>query len=224
MSNKNIYLISGLGADERIFKHINFGELTPRFIKWIAPKKDELIENYALRLLEQIDDKKPIILGVSFGGMLAIEISKLIDCQKVIIISSAKTRNDIPLIYRIFGQLKLHKLMPINLLKSANFLTYFLFGMSNKNEKKLLKNILKDTDKTFLKWAINAIINWQNKTELMPNLIQIHGDLDRILPIKNKAKIDLIIPNGGHLMVFNKADLINPFLTRILGELSTPSV
>jgi pimeloyl-ACP methyl ester carboxylesterase len=173
------------------------------------------MEDYAARISEQIDAEKPILLGVSFGGMLAIEIAKLIDCQQVIIISSAKTRNDIPLIYRIFGQLKMHKLIPIQLLKQPNFITYWCFGMYLNDEKKLLKSILKETDTTFLKWAINAIINWKNETTLTTDLIQIHGDLDRILPIKNKAKIDLIIPKGGHLMVYNKADLINDFLRKM---------
>ena len=40
----------------------------------------------------QITTEKPIILGVSFGGMLAIEIAKAIDCEQVILVSSAKTR------------------------------------------------------------------------------------------------------------------------------------
>ncbi len=212
--NKNIYLISGLGADERIFKHLKFGELTPIFIKWIVPKNNELIQDYALRLSEQITTEKPIILGVSFGGMLAIEIAKLIDYQQIVIISSAKNKSEIPFYYRLIGQFKLHELIPIKLFKWANPLTYWFFGMHTKVEKKLLKSILNDTDKTFLKWAIDAIVNWKNK-ELINNLVHIHGDLDRVLPIKNKKKIDLIIPNGGHLMVFNKADLINTFLKEI---------
>jgi pimeloyl-ACP methyl ester carboxylesterase len=209
--DKNIYLLSGLGADERIFQHLDFGELTPIFIKWITHEKDELIQDYALRLTAQIKTKKPIILGVSFGGMLAVEIAKLIDCQKVIIVSSAKNRKEIPLYYRLFGRINGHKLIPISLFKSANFLTYWFFGMREKKEKKLLKSILNDTDKTFLKWAINAIVSWQNEA-IIPNLSHIHGASDRVLPIKNKDEIDAIIPNGGHLMVYNKADLVNQIL------------
>jgi pimeloyl-ACP methyl ester carboxylesterase len=209
-SNKNIYLISGLGADETIFQRLNFGALNPIFIKWITPNENELIEQYALRLTEQIQEPNPIILGVSFGGMLAIEIAKQIDCQQVIIISSAKTVSEIPFYFRLIGQLNIHKLVPIKLLKYPNPLAYWFFGMHKKKEKELLKNILLNTDELFLKWAINAIVNWKNK-ESISQLIHIHGDLDRILP--NKNKIDFIIPNGGHLMVFNQADLINPIIS-----------
>ena len=110
--NEHIYLISGLGADERVFQNLDFGRLKPKFIKWIEPKDNETIQEYALRLSEQIDTNKPIILGVSFGGMIAIEIAKQIDYQQVILISSAKTKTEIPLIYRISGRLKLHKIIP----------------------------------------------------------------------------------------------------------------
>ena len=203
-----IYLISGLGADERVFQNLDFGRLKPTFIKWIEPRQNETIQEYALRLSEQIVTKKPIILGVSFGGMIAIEIAKQIDYQQVILISSAKTKTEIPLIYRILGRLKLHKLIPIRLFKQANILTYWFFGMNSKSEKKMLKGILNDTDSTFLKWAMDAIITWKNEV-IIDKLVHFHGDNDRILPIKNIVKVDLIIPNGGHLMVFNRADVIN---------------
>ena len=206
-----IYLISGLGADERVFQNLDFGRRRPTFIQWIEPKDNETIQDYALRLSEQIVTNKPIILGVSFGGMIAIEIAKQIDYQQVILISSAKTKTEIPLIYRILGRLKLHKLIPIRLFKQANILTYWFFGMNSKSEKKMLKGILNDTDSTFLKWAMDAIITWKNEV-IIDKLVHFHGDNDRILPIKNIKNVDLIIPNGGHLMVFNQADEINDAL------------
>jgi pimeloyl-ACP methyl ester carboxylesterase len=210
---KPIYLISGLGADERIFQNLDFGHYEPKHIKWIAPKLDESLQAYAIRLSEQIKTAQPILLGVSFGGMLAIEIAKYIDRQQVIVISSAKNKNEIPLIYRLFGQLNLHKLIPTMLLKQANFLTYWFFGMKTKSEKELLKSILRDTDKAFLKWAINAILKWEN-TEGVENLVHLHGNCDRILPIKNIKKVDFTIEKGGHLMVYNEAKAINEWLSR----------
>jgi pimeloyl-ACP methyl ester carboxylesterase len=208
---KNIYLISGLGADERIFQNLNFGTYEPKFIHWIEPQNNESLKEYAIRLSAQIDTPQPIILGVSFGGMLAIEIAKYIDCQQVILVSSAKTKHEIPFIYRLFGQMKLHKLMPTALLKHANILTYWLFGMTTKSEKALLKSILHNTNSTFLKWAINAIVHWDNE-EIVEKTVHIHGDSDHILPIGCIKKVDFGIENGGHLMIFNQADAINEFL------------
>jgi pimeloyl-ACP methyl ester carboxylesterase len=212
---ETIYLISGLGADERIFQNIDFGSFTPKHIKWIEPIKNEMLKSYALRLSVQIETENPIILGVSFGGMLAVEIAKYIDCQQVILISSAQTKHEIPLIYRILGRQKLHNLIPIKLFKQANVLTYWFFGMRTQGEKALLKSILHDTDSTFLKWAIHSIVNWDN-IETIDKIVHFHGEIDRILPIQNIKRTDFRIAAGGHLMIFNQADTISRVLKNIL--------
>ncbi len=212
---KKIYLISGLGADERVFELLILKDYEPIYIKWIETKKNETLKEYTFRLMQQIKTEKPVILGVSFGGMIATEMAKQIDCEQVILISSAQTKNEIPVLYRFLGQLNLHRLIPIKLFKQANFLTYWFFGMETKLEKKLLKSILTATDSTFLKWAINAILNWDNKLPTT-RLTQIHGSKDRILPKQNIENIDFEIEKGGHLMIYNRANEINQILSEIL--------
>jgi pimeloyl-ACP methyl ester carboxylesterase len=212
---KKIYLISGLGADERIFEFLDLGDCEPIHINWIEPRQNETIKDYALRLRVQIETEKPLILGVSFGGMIATEIAKQIDYEQVILISSAKTKNEIPILYRLFGQISLHRFIPIKLFKQANFVTYWFFGMKTKAEKKLLKSILTDTNSSFLKWAINSILKWDNEYQIT-RLIQIHGSEDKILPKQNIIKVDYEIDKGGHLMIYNRANEINQILKRIL--------
>lgn len=80
---KRIYILNGLGADERVFQLLDFSDFSPIFIQWIIPEQNESIENYASRLLQQIDTPNPLILGLSFGGMMATEISKLIDVENL---------------------------------------------------------------------------------------------------------------------------------------------
>lgn len=214
---QKIYLISGLGADERVFKNLDFKDFESHFIKWIEPIKNETLESYASRLIPQIITKNPILLGVSFGGMIAVEMSKFIDCQKVIIVSSAQTKNDIPQIYRFLGSLKIHYLLPSFILKSANFISYWLFGVQHEDDKMMFKSILKDTNIHFLKWAMTAISNWKNEFE-NKNIIHIHGDNDKILPLKHIHSVNFTIENGGHLMILNKANEINPILQNLITD------
>jgi len=70
-----IYGIGGLGADKRVFNDLNLNyNFIP--IDWIAPFKNENISDYANRLSQCINQKEAyIILGVSFGGLIATEIS-----------------------------------------------------------------------------------------------------------------------------------------------------
>jgi len=210
---KHIYVFSGLGADERVFQKMDFNGLTVTFINWEKPNKKETIEEYANKLLRQIKIEKPIIVGLSFGGIMAIEIAKQIDTEKVILIASAKTKTEIPFYYRLAGQLKIHRLLPTKLLKKSNFISNWFFGVSSSFDKELLKTILKETNTTFLTWAIDKILGWTNQTELK-NLKHIHGTADRILPIRF-INCDFKVNNGGHFMTLNKAIE----LTKLIREL-----
>ena len=173
----------------------------------MVPEKKETIEQYAKRILVQIKDECPILIGLSFGGMMAIEVAKLINCKQVILISSAKTKQEIPRYYRQAGTFLLHRLLPLWALQSANRLTYWMFGAETEIERNILKNILDDTDPAFLKWAIDKIVRWNNTT--VPECItHIHGNTDRILPLKF-VHADIVITDGGHFMVLNKADQIS---------------
>ena len=79
---KPIYFISGLGADERIFQWLRYDGYRPIHIHWLPPERRESVEHYAHRLAQDIKDKRPIIVGLSFGGIVAIEIAKQIDVRK----------------------------------------------------------------------------------------------------------------------------------------------
>jgi pimeloyl-ACP methyl ester carboxylesterase len=210
---REIYLLSGLGADKRVFDFVDLSGFKLNHVDWIDPTDNESIESYAKRLLGQIRTERPTIIGVSFGGMVTVEIAKQIDAEKVILISSAKTRFDIPFYFRIIGQLRLNKLVPSRIFKTVNSLTYWFFGTTTKKEKELLKAIIKETDRKFLSWAIDKIVSWRNTT-LLTNLTHIHGTDDKILPFKTA---DIKVFNGGHLMIINKGNDISGLIRQILG-------
>lgn len=211
---KELYIFSGLGADERVFQKLDFSDFSPTFIKWIAPQNAETIEHYATRLFDQIKTPRPTLIGLSFGGLIAIEVAKQIDTEKVIIISSAKTKNEIPFYFRFAGQLRIHKLLPKGLLKNSNIITNWFFGTSSIFDKQLLKQILIDSDPTFLKWAIDKVVRWTNQMQTK-SLYHIHGTSDRILPLRF-VNCNVRIKNGGHLMTLNKADELNKILRQQL--------
>ncbi len=210
----SIYLLTGLGADERVFHRMDFSEYSVTYIKWITPNHKESIESYAIRLREQITVPNPILIGLSFGGMMAIEIAKHIETKQVILIASAKTKHEIPFYYRLAGLLKIHKVMPSGVLKKSNFLTNWIFGTTSSADRQLLKDILKDTDPAFLKWAIEKVLRWRN-THQHPNLFHIHGTSDRILP-STFIKCNVKIIKAGHFMTLNNAEELNRIIKEII--------
>jgi esterase/lipase len=210
------YFISGLGADERAFQRIILpAKISIKHIKWIEPLAKEKFSHYVERLSSQIDPREEYILvGLSFGGMIAIEMAKFLSPKKVILLSSITNRKQLPWTYRLIGSLKLNLLIPGSLMKNSNFLVSRLFGIRKRKDMDLLREILKDTSPKYLYWSIDQILNWKNSFK-PPNLYHIHGQRDNILPCRN-ANPNEVIPGAGHLMVFTHSLEVNKILSKVL--------
>jgi len=216
-----VYFISGLGVDKRAFQKI---QLPHGFeichIDWISPLHNETLTAYSLRLAEKIDTQKPFILiGLSFGGIVITEIAKKFKPLKSIIISSASSNKQLPWYYKLIGKLGIQKIIPTGLLKIPNPLTFWAFGTTTKEEKELLTQVLKEIDKKYLMWSINAILTWTSEDK-PANLFHIHGTADKILPIKF-VEPDVIIEGGKHFMILSKADEINEILNEELSKINS---
>lgn len=210
---KHIYCISGFAADERVFSKLRIPSHEVHFIKWITPDKNDSIESYAAKLINQIHHEKPVLIGVSFGGIMCIEMSRQIKTELIIIISSIKSSNEKPLWMNITGRLKLNRLFPMRSFKLIEPIEDYNLGVT-KEDRDLIHEYRKNLDLVYSNWAANAVVNWKNKTP-PENLYHIHGDRDRIFSIKN-VKPDYKIPNGGHLMIMQKPDEVNECINSIL--------
>lgn len=213
----NTYFISGLGADKRIFSKIVLdSQIKIIHLDWIQFSKGQSLISYAEQLGKKIDTTTPfVIVGVSFGGMIATELAKILKPAKTIIISSIVFNNQFPWIYKLFGKLNLLKFIPAWLLKSSNKLTQnYYFGTKLLDDKELLRKIVEETDPKFLKWAIGSILKWKNNIR-PENLIHIHGDNDKIFPLKN-VNPDFVINGGSHFMVYQKAEKISELMNNLI--------
>jgi len=213
---RRVYLISGLGADRRAFRKLRFPvDLELVHLDWIPALKGESLQNYAMRLAEKIDTSNPFYLvGLSFGGMLATEISKQLKPIHTFLISSTPTFKELPWYYRLAGNLSLQKLVPLTLLKKANGMGLKIMGANSPEERKLLQQLVLDSDPVFMKWALTCILTWRN-LERPVNLTQLHGTGDYILPAKY-TKPDFTIKGAGHFMVYVNATEINSFIESII--------
>lgn len=212
---QDIYFISGLGADNRLFQYLHLPNVTPHFVRWITPLKNESWESYARRLLDQIPEREPTIIGMSMGGMMAVEISKIIPTKKIILISSSKTKKEIPPYFRLLRIFPGYRWLSYKLLVHLGLIFGgWLFGTTCRADKDLLNEIIYDTDETLFRWSWHRVAHWKN-IFTPNNIVHIHGDHDHMLPIQF-IKADYIIHRGTHLMVISKADEISQILNKIL--------
>ncbi len=212
---KDVYFISGLGTDQRLLQYLDIPGIKPHYIHWITPEKKESWRSYATRLLEQIDHPHPILVGVSMGGMMAIEINKLIPVEKTILISSSKTYHEVPFYFRFLKIFRVHHWLGYKLLTQLGLIFGdWLFGTRSRAESRLLKEIIRDIDETYFRWAWHKVALWKN--EYIPDHVtHIHGNRDHMLPIWF-VKADHVIDGGTHLMVLNKAEEISRLLSVII--------
>jgi pimeloyl-ACP methyl ester carboxylesterase len=204
-----LYLIGGLGADERVFKYLNINVKT-QIINWILQKPNEELKSYAIRLTEQINKNEEFaILGVSFGGIIAIEMAKFIKPKKLILISSIESSNQLPKHLITMGKAIVFEILPNSLIKPPKFILGYLFGAENR---KLLHQIIKDTKPEFIRWALKTIVRWSNDSNITET-IRIHGTKDRLIPLKGNA---IRVEDGGHFMIVDRAKEISKIINEQL--------
>lgn len=209
------YFISGMAADARVFRHIRLPEgYEPVYLDWIDPVPHESLRSYALRLAERIDKNHPfILLGLSFGGMLGTEIAKKIKPALTILISSIPVSSQLPGYYRMAKKMRLHQLVPISVLKSGAIVKRF-FTKESPDNKKLLAQVIRESDPRLIRWSMEAILGWEND-EVPEPICHIHGTRDEILPIRYTHPTHTV-ENGSHMMVLEQATRINEILHKVL--------
>lgn len=193
-----------------MFQNFSFEGFKVIHIDWVLPLENETLQNYALRISENIKDENAILIGLSFGGILSVEISKSKKFKKIFLLSSAKTKSEIPFYYKLIGKLNLLKILPNSILKRVDSLTHLVFGAKTNAEKSLLEDIVRNTDERFLKWALHQIMNWKNE-DYSENIVHIQGDSDLILP-HVFVKYDYLIKGGTHFMTLNQSKEIETII------------
>ncbi|HZY40209.1 MAG TPA: alpha/beta hydrolase, partial [Mucilaginibacter sp.] len=183
----------------------------------IEPHQTDNLTTYAKKLISHYHiQPNSIVIGNSLGGMLAIEIAKLISLQKVILISSMRTVAEAPWYFHLFKILPVYKLIPSGWMTKMRFLIRLAFGKMSAGDLWLFQDMLKNTSPKFLKWSMGAVLHWTNTT-IPPNVYQVSGDKDVVFPYKKFSAAE-IVPGGTHIMLFDKAKQVNQILKRILSQ------
>ena len=218
MQNKtHIYFMPGLAASSRIFEHIHLPEekYELHFLEWLMPEStNESIENYCKRLSKNIIHENPVLVGVSFGGMIVQELSKFIKPQKIVVISSIKNNNEMPRHFIFMQWTRIYKLFPSGRISKLNGFPTFGLSRSLKKKMELYNKYLAVRDKIYLDWAVFNVLHWKSKDNIT-NIVHIHGSKDEIFPIKY-IKNSIIIEGGTHAMIITKAKKISQTLEELI--------
>ena len=123
---------------------------------------------------ERVKHKNPVLIGVSFGGVLVQEMAKHIDCKKIIIISSVKSNRELPKHMKLAKLTNAHKLLPTKWITNIETFAAFVFGKGMQLRIENYQRYLSERDPEYLNWAIDRLVNW-NRCIPIPGIIHIHG-------------------------------------------------
>lgn len=217
MNTVNVYCMPGMAASPKIFEFISLPKpFEIHLLSWIPPVKGESLNSYAIRMCMRVKHSKPILLGVSFGGVLVQEMARHLSGCQVVIVSSIKSKNELPLPMKMAKKTNAHKLLPTQWIKNLDTLVLFTFGKGIQKRLELYQKYLSERDPDYLNWAIDSLVHW-NQTEASEDLIHIHGEKDTVFPIKNLSKPFIKI-KGGHAAILTEANWFNDELPKILLE------
>jgi len=211
-----IYLIPGQGSDYRLFKNLQIdGTFEVKNITYCVPDENMTLPEFARELSMQVDTLRPyILIGVSLGGMIATEMGEFMNPEKIILISSAKCRKELPGRYKFQRSIPIYKIVPGKTAKNGAKLLQPIVEPDRNNEKETCISMLNDKEPDFLKRTIKMILEWERK-DYRNDIIHIHGDKDHTIPIRN-VKYDYLIKGGSHMMVLTRSAEISKLINDIL--------
>lgn len=207
-----------MGADTRLFNNlgpIHSYELIP--LAYIHPQQSRTLGDYAQLLAEYYTFEEPFMLGgISMGGMIAQEMAQLIKPKALVLISTATSQLEMPLLFVWARKLRLASLFHKPSLEAiAKFADHFT--IKSAEGRRLFLEMLHDSDPDLMRFGATSIVNWVPPQNFLPT-IRIHGTNDRVFSA-SKVTDATMIEGGNHFMIFEKGEEITTILAEKLATI-----
>jgi len=212
-----VYFMPGMAASPKIFENIKLPEdrFEMYFLEWLLPEEAESLKEYAARLAKNIKHENPVLIGVSFGGVIVQELAHIVKARKVVIVSSVRCNAEFPRRMRFAKMTKAYRFFPTSMMQRVDWLAKFAVGNNMITRRlNLYEKYLSVRDKKYLDWAFKTIILW-DRCEPEAGIIHIHGENDEVFPAKY-LKDFIPVKGGTHIMIINKAKWLNENLPRLI--------
>ena len=210
-------MLPGLGLDDRIFHKLELPGYDIHYLNWMDPvSAKESIGSYAQRMADLIDPTHEVVLiGHSFGGVMAQEMARLIPVKQIILISSIKSGRENNPLFQLVGRLGLYHLFTKGLVVRTFFLWGGLYGYGGGEAQRLLEDMSRKNTNRYLRWALKRLAFWQAPETNTP-IIHLHGTKDLTFPFRRILEPVIAVAGGRHFMVFQKAKQISELILKHL--------
>lgn len=212
-----LYMLSGLGADRRIFERLSkhLPELEIVALDWLPPGDSRSLAEYAALYHQKFAPSPPFMLGgVSMGGMVAQEWARLSAPDALVLISTACHRSDFPWPIRLAHRTGITRLL------QKPFLVWLgtaadRFTTKTPRGRSLFYDMLHDADPDVMHFGARATSGWKPCGTAVP-VLRIHGTADRVFPIRLLKTPAQRVKGGSHFMIVDRVGEIAEIMRREL--------
>lgn len=220
MAAADVVLLPGLGFTGRLFENLSLPGRRCLAVEWSVPDPGEPMAEYGQRLLAPHDlETPPILIGHSFGGLVAQAIAGRRPVRGIVLVSSIKSRRENPLLFRIAACIGLHRLFT----KGATLRTLRFwggaFGYRRGAEQDLFRAMVEVQDDRFLQWALRELSRWPGPPLGLPATVHVHGTADRTFPFRRIEEPVVRVPGGTHLMIWNRGAEVSKAVVEAIGRI-----
>jgi pimeloyl-ACP methyl ester carboxylesterase len=196
-----IYLLPGMGANSKMYQGawLDFNSAT--CIDWPSYKGDASLSELARRVAAQYRMKdNDILIGSSMGGMVALEISKLLHLDRVVLVGSAIDVSEMNSLLTI--------LTPFVDSAPVEF-----FQKLAARQDGLFQQMFAASDPDFMRAMCKAISTWDGYPRDLTRVTRIHGEKDKVIKCPQDCHV---IKRAGHLLPITHAracvDIIHRYI------------
>jgi pimeloyl-ACP methyl ester carboxylesterase len=213
-----LLFLPGLGADPRLLEPQRRAFPSMVVPEWVPPDPGDTLPQYAARLARTLDLQDGLYLGgVSLGGMLALELARLVKPRAVFLVASCSTGLAVASGLRLLGRTA--PFFPSRLLRPRRELAPLvrhMLGCRAPEHVELVFAMRAAIPISFIRWGVTAILRWRGERPPGVPVHHIHGTLDRLIPAR-RVRPDVLVEGAGHLLNLTHADAVNAFLARHVG-------
>lgn len=214
----NTYFIGGIATDIRLYHHVLQTIPGAVYLPFPQPENGDTLTTYSRKFIPAIDTTQPFYLVAhSMGGMMAMELSRYIHPEKIVLISSVKCRAEMPWRLRQLKYSKLHRLFPGQAFRaSVQYGSHFTREINSiPGLRETIVQMAQNNSPGFLYWCVHAIANWNGTNDHSTDIIHIHGTRDTMFPLKNIRNV-IPVAGGTHHMLLTRKEEITALLLRYL--------
>ncbi len=222
---KDVILLHGWGQNIEMMKFIGdrlenfritiidfpgFGDSSEPPFPWTVSDYTDLL----YKLVKELKIKKPIIMGHSFGGRVAIKYASMYDVEKLVLFASPFNDNNDQLSTKTKILKGLKRLPGMN--KIGEFMKNFIGSSDYKKASPTMRQVLVN--------AINEDLSNDAKKIVCPTLL-IWGTNDEAVPVSEAKKLEkliddaaLIVLPGTHYAYIENIDRVMRILDNFLED------